>query len=233
MISDVVLGIVLRLKDEASNQLEGFTQKIEGNRRMMRQASSAAIFFGGALMGIALLAAKATDTTGAMAGAFGKTQAELGKLMATLGQGVIPLVVIFLNVITGLLKIINLIPDPILRTAGGIFLMGGAMLVAFGTVLKFITMITELRKALIALGIAQAIVKAVSGPIGWAQLGVGLGIAAGATGAIVGLSKLGAAQSGGQTVNINSQAFVGNKVEARKFASNIQTYQREGSRVGR
>lgn len=234
-MNDVVLGIILQLKDEATSQLNNFTKNVSDHRREMRRASTEAIMYGGAITALAVLAAHAADSSNMMGSAFNRTKAELGSLMKTIGEGALPIIVVFLNSLNGLLKIINLIPAPLLQSAGAVMLIGGSMLVAFGTILKFILVLQSLKKAMLELAVGQAILKALTGPVGWAQIGIGLGIAAASVGAIYGLSRMGS--SGGapaaQTVNINSQAFAGSKVEARKFGTTIQQITREGTRIGR
>ena len=88
-------------------------------------------------------------------------------------------------------------------------------------------MITALR----SLAIAQAIVAALQGPVGWARVGIGLGVAAAATAGII--AATGGFGGGGQTININAQAFTGSDAEARKFAAKIQRFSRQEQRVGR
>ena len=60
----------------------------------------------------------------------------------------------------------------------------------------------------------------------WHNLDLSAYIPAGATGGFGG-------GGGGTTVNINSQAFAGNTAEARKFATKINRFGREETRIGR
>jgi hypothetical protein len=130
--------------------------------------------------------------------------------------------------------LINRIDNPLAKQAATWLLTAGALFSTTSAIMSMIPVIKNLITWLRSLAIVQTVVKALSGPIGWAQLGIGLGLAAAGTAAVYGLTAAGHSQAGtGTTININSQAFAGNKVEARKFASKIQRYNREESRIGR
>ena len=131
--------------------------------------------------------------------------------------------------------LINRIDSPLAKNAATWLLTAGALFSTTSAIIAMIPVIRNLITWLRSLAIMQTIVKALSGPIGWAQVGIGLGIAAAGTAAIYGMSAMarGGGTGGGTTVNINSQAFAGNTAEARKFASKIQRYSREETRLGR
>jgi len=128
-------------------------------------------------------------------------------------------------------SLVGQLENPLAKTASTFLMTGGAILstvAAIGTMLPYIrTLITSLR----ALAITQTLVAALSGPVGWGRLAIGLGIAAGATAGIV--AATGGFGGGGQTVNINTQAFMGSQSDARQFAGKVQRFNRESERIGR
>jgi hypothetical protein len=132
-------------------------------------------------------------------------------------------------------SLINRIDNPLAKTAATWLLTAGAIISTTSAIFYMIPQIKALITMLRGLAVIQTIVKALSGPIGWAQVGIGLGIAAAGTAAIYGMTRGmgGGNAQGGQTININAQAFAGNTAEARKFASKIQRYSREETRLGR
>lgn len=143
------------------------------------------------------------------------------------------------SALVGIGSLLGKLDNPAAKMASNFFLIGGAIGSTAGAILNVIPYIGKLITWLRNLAVVQTIVKALSGPVGWAQLGIGLGLAAVGTAAVIGLSggfsnqSAGTASRGGTTVNINSQAFAGNDAEARKFASKVQRYSREEARLGR
>lgn len=117
------------------------------------------------------------------------------------------------------------------KTAAIFVTTAGAILSTVGAIMAALPMLKAMIASLRTMAIVQTLVAALSGPVGWGRIAIGLGIAAAATAGIVALANRG----GGATTNvsINSQAFVGNQVEARKFGRDIQTIQREETRLGR
>lgn len=137
----------------------------------------------------------------------------------------------------GIGSLLGKLDNPLAKTASNFFLIGGAIGSTAGAILNVIPYIGKLITWLRNLAIVQTIVKALSGPAGWVQLGVGLAIAGAATAGVLAMTGGLRGSTGGgttaQVVNINSQAFTGNDAEARKFASKVQRYSREESRLGR
>jgi len=134
--------------------------------------------------------------------------------------------------LTAVGSLLGQLDSPLAKTASTFLMTGGAILMtvaSIGTMLPYLrTLITTLR----SLAIMQTIVAALSGPIGWARLGIGLGIAGAATAGIIAMSG-GFGRGGGPTVNINTPAFMGSDADARKFAGKVQRFSRESERLGR
>jgi hypothetical protein len=139
------------------------------------------------------------------------------------------------SALTAVGSLISKIDNPTAKMASNFLLIGGAILTTTSSIIQMIPYIRQMITWLRSLAIVQTVVKALSGPIGWAQVGIGLGIAAAGTAAIYGMTGgFGGGGRGGQTVvNINAQAFAGNTAEARKFASKVQRYSREETSMGR
>jgi len=128
-------------------------------------------------------------------------------------------------------SLVNQLENPLAKTAATFLMTGGAILstvAAIGTMLPYVrNLITTLR----ALAITQTLVAALSGPVGWGKIAIGLGVAAAATAGIVAMT--GGFGGGGSTVNINTAAFGGREADARQFGAKVQRFSREGERLGR
>lgn len=110
----------------------------------------------------------------------------------------------------------------------------GAILTTTSAIIQSIPYIRQMITWIRNLAIAQAVLRALSGPAGWVTLGVGLAVAGAATAGIMAATGgFSGGGGGGTTVNVNSQAFAGNEAEARKFGSKVQRFSREGERLGR
>ena len=135
------------------------------------------------------------------------------------------------SALTAVGSLLGQLDNPLAKTASTFLMTGGAILstvAALGTMLPYIkNLITTLR----TLAIAQTIIAALSGPVGWTRIGIGLGIAGVATAGIIAMT--GGFGGGGTTVNISTPAFMGSDADARKFASKVQRFSREDARLGR
>lgn len=133
--------------------------------------------------------------------------------------------------LTAIGSLLGQLENPLAKTASTFLVTAGAIfttIAAIGTMLPYIrNLITSLR----TLAIIQTIVAALTGPVGWARIGIGLGVAAAATAGIV--AATGGLGGGGTTVNITTEAFMGSEADARKFAAKTQRFSRENERIGR
>lgn len=136
------------------------------------------------------------------------------------------------SALTGVGSLLNQIDAPAAKIAGTFITTAGAIISTTSAIIIALPQIRQLITWLRNLGVAQAVVAAMSGPVGWGRLAVGLGLAAAGTAAVVGMTG-GFSGGGGTTVNINTQAFVGNDANAREFASKVQRFTRESDRIGR
>lgn len=181
--SEAIVTIVMKMRDEASKELQKFGQNVVKNRQALRELAT-----GATTVGVSFIA--------------------LGSV----------------------LKNIN---NPLAQTVGGVLNLVGGVLAFIGTAGMFISAIGKIVNAMKSLAIIQTIVKALSGPVGWAQIGIGLAVAGAATAGIYAMtrSSSGAAPQGG--VTINTTAVMGNQQQARQLARDIQRYNREDARLGR
>lgn len=138
------------------------------------------------------------------------------------------------SALTAMGSLMNMVGGEAGKTAAIFITTAGAILSTTGAIIAALPMIRSLITTLRSLAIVQALVAALSGPVGWGKLAIGLGLAAGATAGIVALSRAGRTEpSGTQVVNFNSQAFAGSQSDARKFSRQMQTIQRQETRIGR
>lgn len=140
--------------------------------------------------------------------------------------------------LTAIGSLMGQLDSPAAKMASKFILTAGAILSTSAAIIQIIPIIRSLITWLRGLAVVQSIVQALSGPAGWATLGVGLAVAAGATAGVYALSSKAAGTNvgsagGAPAVNIYSQAFTGSKTEARKFGRDLQTIAREDTRLGR
>ena len=136
--------------------------------------------------------------------------------------------------LTAVGSLINMVGGEAGKTAAIFVTTAGAILSTTGAMIAAMPMIRSMITSLRGLAVVQAIVAALSGPVGWGKLAIGLGLAAGATAGILALSRSGRTEaSGTQVVQFQSQAFTGSQQDARKFSRQMQTISREDTRVGR
>jgi len=135
------------------------------------------------------------------------------------------------SALTGVGSLLNQLDVPAAKIAGTFITTAGAIMSTTSAIIIALPQIRQLITWLRNLAVAQTLVAALSGPVGWARIGIGLGVAAAATAGIV--AATGGIGGGGTTVNINTQAFVGNDANARQFASKVQRFTRESDRIGR
>lgn len=138
------------------------------------------------------------------------------------------------SALTGIGSLMGQLDSPAAKMASKFLLTAGALMTTTSAIITMVPVIRSLITWLRSLAIIQSVVQALSGPAGWATLGVGLGIAAGATAGVYALTRTNAGSAGGApAVNINAQAFAGNRSEARKFGRELQTIARQDTRLGR
>lgn len=134
--------------------------------------------------------------------------------------------------LTAVGALVNQIDNPTAKLAATFLMTGGAMMTTVSAIISMIPYIRTLITSLRALAITQAIVKALSGPVGWAQLGIGLAIAGAATAGIVAMT--GGFGGGAKTVEIKGGPLImENDAQMRRFASAITEAQRREAKVGR
>lgn len=154
MANEAGVTVVLRMRDEASAQMEHF-----GETTQQAQIESLQ-------MGVALTA---------MGGAFTAVGSLIGQL-----------------------------DSPVAKMASNFLMVGGAIMTTTSAVIMMLPYLRQLVAQLRNVAIAQAIVRALSGPAGW----IGLGIAAGAAGGIAIATRGGGGGASQVTVNNNIQGTV-------------------------
>ena len=135
--------------------------------------------------------------------------------------------------LTAVGALVNQIDDPTAKLAAPFLMTGGAMMTTASAIISMLPHIRALITWLRTLAVTQAIVRALSGPAGWAQLGAGLAIAGAAT---AGIYEMTGGFGGGRTTTVNIQGgplIMENDAQMRRFASTITEAQRREGRVGR
>jgi len=135
--------------------------------------------------------------------------------------------------LTAVGALVNQIDDPTAKLAATFIMTGGAILTTTSAIIHMIGPIRNLITWLRSLAVTQALVKALSGPVGWAQLGVGLAIAGAAT---AGIYAMTGGFGGGRTTTVNIQGgplVLENDAAMRRFSDQITDAQRREEKVGR
>ena len=134
--------------------------------------------------------------------------------------------------LTAVGALVNQIDNPTAKLAATFLMTGGAIMTTTSAIISMLPYIRTLITSLRTLAVTQAIVKALSGPVGWAQLGVGLAIAGAATAGIMAMT--GGFGGGTTTVKIEGGPLVmENDAQMRKFAAIINESNRREGKVGR
>jgi len=129
-------------------------------------------------------------------------------------------------------SLMSQLDSPAAKVAGTFLVTAGAIMSTTSAIMLAMPEIKKLIGTLRALAIVQTIVAALTGPVGWARIAIGLGVAAAGAAGIVAMTG-GFSRGGGTTVNINTAAVMGNEQQARSLARQIQTKTREDARLGR
>jgi len=135
--------------------------------------------------------------------------------------------------LTAVGALVNQIDNPTAKLAATFLMTGGAIMTTASAILQMIGPIKQLITWLRTLAVTQAIVKALSGPVGWAQIGIGLAVAGAATAGIMAMTG---GFGGGGATNVNIQGgplVMSNDSDMRKFGAAISETQRREQRVGR
>ncbi len=179
---------------------------------------------------IVTIVMKMRDEASKQLSAFGNNVVKNRQALRELATGATTVGVSFIA-LGAALKGIN---NPMAQTASNLLLIVGGVLSFIGTAGSFISAIGKIINSLKSLAIVQTIVKALSGPVGWAQIGIGLAVAGAATAGIYAMTRSsGGGGSGGGNVTINTAAVMGNQQQARQLSRDIQRYNREDARLGR
>jgi len=134
--------------------------------------------------------------------------------------------------LTAVGALVNQLESPTAKMAATWLMTGGAMMTTVSAIISMLPHIRSLITSLRALAVTQAIVKALSGPVGWAQLGIGLAIAGAATAGIYAMT--GGFGGGTRTVEIKGGPLImENDAQMRRFASVINETNRREARIGR
>ena len=193
MADEAAITIVMRLRDEASAALQGFTAKLQANQQRLQQAGIAAAAFGAALTGMAFLAAKTAATNKLLDAQMARVKEQMAAFSATAGKTVLPFFLALGKLLENTLALLNRVPEPLLRIGGLVVVMSGSFVTIAGTAALFLSQIVRLTVALRALGVTATITQAIM----TGGLSIALVVGALAAGAAVAAGT--AALTGGMT----------------------------------
>jgi len=98
-------------------------------------------------------------------------------------------------------SLMNQMESPQVKMAAQFFVIAGAIMSTTGAIMTAMPQIAKLTASLRSLAIVQSVIAALSGPGGWAMLGVGAAVGIGAG---IGISKMTASGGGGGNTVINN-----------------------------
>jgi hypothetical protein len=134
------------------------------------------------------------------------------------------------SAMTAVGSLVGQLDSPMAKMASTWLITGGAILTTTSAIIQMMPYLRTLITTLRSLAIVQTFVAALMGPIGWARIGIGLGIAGVATAGIMAATG---GFSGGNQVTVKAEAFTGSQADARKFGGQVQRISRESERIGR
>ncbi len=184
-MNEAVLEIILSMRDEASEKLVSFTQKLVEHRMQWRQMALMFTVAGAALWGIIGYMANAADKEKELAKQMKEVKKEWDEFAASVGKYLIPVLKDALHVANQLLDAFNKLPEP-LKKVGAYGMVGGATFFtgAAGLASTVYTISTILKWFGVGVG-AKAVGGAGAAALGTSGTGVlGIGAAASWTWAI-------------------------------------------------
>ena len=128
-------------------------------------------------------------------------------------------------------SLVNQLDNPVAKMGATFLMTAGAMMTTVSAIIQMMPYLRGLVTMLRSVAVAQAIVAALTGPVGWARIGIGLGVAAAATAGIVAMT--GGFSRGGSTVNINNPVLMGDAATAKQLSRMVKRNIDEDSRLGR
>ena len=135
--------------------------------------------------------------------------------------------------LTAVGALVNQVDNDTAKLAATFLMTGGAIMTTVSAIISMLPHIRSLIVALRAWAVTQAIVRALQGPVGWAMLGIGLGVAAAAIGGIYALGGFGGGRGGTvNNYNFNDPTFMENEDSVRKLSERITEKQTEMGRGG-
>jgi len=136
------------------------------------------------------------------------------------------------SALTAVGSLVNQLDNPIAKMGATFLMTAGAMMTTVSAIIQMLPYLRSLVTMLRSVAVAQAIVAALTGPVGWARIGIGLGVAAAATAGIVGMT--GGFSGGGTTnVNINAGVLMADSTQAKQLARMVKRNIDEDTRLGR
>lgn len=253
---DRQVNIIWRLRDEVSRKLQGIRGEMQDTGEQAELTASdfgtlgaGLAFLGAGLLAAGVAAARAADDTGVLGRRTEALREQLSELAQTVGRAVLPIMLVFLEVLTNVLQIVNLLPDPLIQIGGSIALIGGGALAAVASIALFIQVMKDLN-AILKVNVAlQSFLTALGGPLGAARVvgalaltaGVGFGInqivgsfqAGGVVPGPIGRPALavvhggeritppGGGLGGGVSVVIQAGVFTGDERQARQLVDQV------------
>jgi len=134
--------------------------------------------------------------------------------------------------LTAVGSLVNQLDNPIAKMGATFLMTAGAMMTTVSAIIQMLPYLRSLVTMLRSVAVAQAIVAALTGPVGWARIGIGLGVAAAATAGIVGMT--GGFSGGGTTnVNINAGVLMADSTQAKQLSRMVKRNIDEDTRMGR
>ena len=150
--------------------------------------------------------------------------------------------------LTAVGSLVNQLDNPIAKMGATFLMTAGAMMTTVSAIIQMLPYLRSLVTMLRSVAVAQAIVAALTGPVGWAKIGIGLAVAGAATAGIVAMTggfgggepasiPVPAApardRGGGTTVNINAGVLMGDSTQAKQLARMVKRNIDEDTRLGR
>ena len=157
----------------------------------------------------------------------GRTAEVTGQKMITMQQSAM----ITSSALSSMGSLLRQIDNPLAKTMSNFLMIASAVLMSYSAMVRLIPVIKQVTAALQAQAAVRAVLAALSGPAGWAMLGVGAAVGVGAT---VGITRATRSREEGPTQTIYVQGSIISERELSDIARRniVHTQQRNAGKSG-
>jgi len=173
------------------------------------------------------IVARMRDEASPQMEALGRTTEATSQKMLTMRQSTM----FTAGALSSMGSLLRQIDNPLAKTMSNFLGIASAVLMSYSAMIRVIPVIKQVTAALQAQAVVKGVLAALSGPAGWAMLGVGAAVGVGAT---VGITRATRSREEGATQNIYVQGSIISERELSDIARRniVHTQQRNAGKSG-